>query len=116
MSAHPDLVGPTGGRQRRQAIGRDGLVMFAVGGDHAIAPFLPAADLFLAHETAQAIAAVALAGGAQSGLDARSAIGLVAFLVQAPDLFFEALIFLGARAGLLLAAGPVVVAAGGDLK
>src|SRR6266699_1594794 len=113
---HPDLIRPAGWRQRRQAIGRDRLIMVAIGGEHPVTPFWAATDLFFAHETTQTVSAMALAVGAQRNLDARSAIGLAALLVNAPDLLLQALILPGPLAGVLLPPAPVVVAAGPDLK
>src|SRR5208283_3913747 len=42
--------------------------------------------------------------------------GLAALLMNLDDLLGPTLIFLGARAGLGLAVGPVVIAAGGDFQ
>src|ERR1051325_8435755 len=57
-----------------------------------------------------------LAQGAQAGLDARSAIGLAALLVDAQDLLFKLLVFLPSPSRMYLALAPIVVTAGRDGK
>jgi hypothetical protein len=70
MSADPHLVGPTGSRHLGQAIGRNGFIVIALGGSHPIPALLPTAKVLLAHEPANAIAAVSTAAVAQGHLNA----------------------------------------------
>src|SRR5208283_4657860 len=53
---------------------------------------------------------------AQRLLNTGAAVGLAALLMNLDNLLGQALIFLGARAGLGLAVGPVVIAAGGHFQ
>jgi hypothetical protein len=112
----PDLVGSSGIGQLRQAVGRDGLVVLAVGGDHAVTALLAPANLLLAHQPADAVAPVPPAQLAQAGLDARTAISLPALLVDATDLPGQLLIFLLAFGRLALPRAPLIIAAPGCIK
>ena len=100
----------------RQAVGRNGLIVVAVGGAHPKAAPLPAAKALLAHEPRDPIATVSLTGLLQRLPDPRRAIGLAALLMDLANLLLEVLVFLGTAARVLLAFVPVVIATGRNFK
>jgi len=65
------------------------MLMIAIGRPDPVAAPLPAVNVLFAHEAAQAVTAVSSAPGSQAGLDARTAVGLAALLVNASDLLLE---------------------------
>lgn len=87
--SYPNLIGPAGRRLISQAIGSNRMLMIAIGRPDPVAAPLPAVNVLFAHEAAQAVAAVSSAPGSQAGLDARTAVGLAALLVNASDLLLE---------------------------
>src|SRR6266404_4226856 len=97
-------------------IGRDGLIMIALGGPGPETALLAPADLLFAHEPADPISSMPLAALTQGHLDARRSISPAAVLVDLGDLLFELLILAPALAELVLSLSPVVKTAGGDLK
>lgn len=110
----PDLIAGGGLGHFGQVIGRDGVIVVAVGGLDAVAALLAAAQTRRAHEPGDAIAAMVAALLAEHLLDARTAIGLPAFGKHGGDLPGERLVRQGAPAGLVTALLPVVEAAGGN--
>lgn len=76
--ANPQLVG--GGRRWHfgQSVGRDGMIVVALGGGDAPAAFLPAAEAFLPHEAGNAITTMESSFLAQFHEDAGAAVGLAA--------------------------------------
>src|SRR3954464_4693868 len=113
---HPNLVGPGGPGQTGQPIGRDRLIMPAVGCPDAKALSLPPTNLLLSHEPLQTVAPVSLAASAQNRLDARNSISLPTLLMDLADLLFEPLILLSARPRLCLQFLPVIKSTGGNTK
>src|ERR1043166_1673654 len=113
---HPELIGPAGNRLGGQAVGRDGLVVLAVGGYNAIALLLAATQTLCAHEARNAIAPMPLTLATQVHVHPRCAVGLPAFIVDSHDLGPELLLFQGARSRAAFSLLPVVIAANGDLQ
>src|SRR6185295_12864511 len=113
---HPNLVGPGGLRQMDQPIGRDRLIMPAVGCPDAKALSLPPTNLLLSHQPLQTVASMSLATSAQNRLDARSSISLPTLLMDLADLLFEPLILLPAQPRLPLPFLPVIISTGGNAK
>ena len=95
-----------------KAIGRDGVVVIAVGGSNAVAPLLATAETHLGHETGDAFASVKAAPGAKGNPDTWSAIGLTTLGVDGGDFDGESLVLEGARSGCRLSTFPVVVSTG----
>src|SRR5207253_10869174 len=80
---YPNPVRPAGQRQIAQAIGRDGMLMVAIGRPHPVTAPLPSAYGRFTHQPTQTVSAVSLALGTEAGLDTRTAVGLAALLVNA---------------------------------
>ncbi len=112
----PGLIGPGGGRGLGQQIGRDGVGVPAVGGFDSEPGLWAAAELLLAHQAGDAVAAVLETVLTQLRLDARHPVSLAAGLMNLRDLRLQTLVFPSPGSGLLLAVAPVVKAAGGDLE
>src|SRR5215471_3244091 len=112
----PELVGRSRCRRLGQAIGRNRLVVMAVGGQDAVASFVPTHQALLAHQPGDAVAPVPPPLGAQMHLNARRTVGLATVPVNALNLLLELEVLLAAGAGVGLAAPPVVIAAGRGLE
>jgi len=100
----------------RQAIGRDGVIVIAVGGLDAIATLLASAQARLLHEPGDAVASVVESFFAQRLDHARAAISLAAPGMEGIDRLGQRLVFHRARAGVGASIEPVVVAAGRDFQ
>lgn len=99
-----------------QTIGRNGLIVVAVGRLDAIAAFLATAQALLLHEPRDAVASMAASFFAQLFLDTRSAIGLSAAGMNLVDLLGQHLVFHRSHARTNTPPLPVVIAAGGNFQ
>ena len=113
---HPNLIDSGRGRQICQTIGRDGIIVVAVGRARTITPPLTSTELLLSHQPGDAVASVAPAFLEQTNLDARGTVRLAALFVEARNLGFEFLINLGSFAWTGLPFAPGIVTTGTDVK
>ena len=111
---YPNLIGGGGLGGGRQTIGRDGVVVVAVGGAHTVAALLAAAEARGPHEPGDAFAALPVTLLAQGLLHPGTAVSLPALGVNGLDAARQTLIGQGAWTGRLAALLPGVVTAGGD--
>jgi len=105
----PNLIGGGGLGGGRQTIGRDGVVVVAVGGADAVAAPLAATEARCLHESGDAFAAMAVALLPQDLLHPRAAVSLAALGVNGLDGARQLLIGLGAWAGGPAALQPGLV-------
>jgi hypothetical protein len=110
--ADPDLVDASGGRPLGQVIGRDGMIMVAVGGADAKRAPASSHQAPFSHEPFDALMVAVLATGLELVSQARAAVVLFGLQKEAFNEKKELLIVLLARAGLAFA--PRVVRAAGQ--
>ena len=99
-----------------QAVGRDGMVVVAVGGPDAPASLLTPAKALSIHQASHTVTPMTLTLLLEFSDDARAALGLAAVRMNGPNLLGQLLVLEGSRPRCFAPSKPSVITALGHLE